>query len=318
MKLPAQPYNRDNRMRDLIADNSLLLKVISRFGILLGFGNHTVAEVCGKSNIDTGTFLCVANFISGKEHDASTVSLPALMDYLKRAHNYFLNFILPVIRRKLIGVIDCSGIDEVGFLVLRFYDEYVQEVRSHMEYENARVFGYVEGLLAGRASDDFSIDIYAGRHDAIATKLADLKDIIIRYYPGVNGNDMLNSALFDIINVEQDLVSHCEVEDKIFIPAVARLEEQVELHAVPPEKGDTYDKPEKLAILSEREKEIISLIARGLATKEIADTLCISVHTVTTHRRNISSKLGIHSASGLTIFAIINHLVDLDEIKLNS
>lgn len=305
-------------MRDLIADNSLLLMVISRFGIPLGFGNHTVAEVCGRSEIDTGTFLCIANFISGKEYDTSALDLPTLMTYLKRAHNYFLDFILPSIRRKLISVIDCSGTDEVGFLVLRFFDEYVQEVRSHMEYENARVFGYVEELLAGHVSDGFSIDIYADRHDAIATKLADLKDVIIRYYPGVGGNDTLNAALFDIINVEQDLVSHCAVEDKIFIPAVTKLEEQVELHAVARTGEASDSKIDKLAALSEREKEIISLIARGLATKEIADALCISVHTVTTHRRNISSKLGIHSASGLTIFAIINHLVNLDEIRLDS
>ena len=48
---------------------------------------------------------------------------------------------------------------------------------------------------------------------------------------------------------------------------------------------------------------------------EIAEALCISVHTVTTHRRNIASKLGIHSTAGLTIFAIINKLVDLHEVN---
>ena len=48
--------------------------------------------------------------------------------------------------------------------------------------------------------------------------------------------------------------------------------------------------------------------------KEIADELCISVHTVATHRRNISAKLEIHTAAGLTIFAIIHHLVDVNEV----
>ena len=52
-----------------------------------------------------------------------------------------------------------------------------------------------------------------------------------------------------------------------------------------------------------------------MANKEIADRLCLSIHTVTTHRRNLSAKLGIHSPAGLTIFAILHHLVDLKDVN---
>lgn len=315
---PVLPYNSAMRMRDLIADNSLLLKVISRFGIALGFGNKTVSQVCDAKGIDTPTLLCVANFISGRPADIDTVSLTELMGYLQRAHSYFLDFMLPDIRRRLISVIGCSSPDEVGFLVLRFYDEYVQEVRAHMEYENARVFGYVRQLLAGYRSAEFSIEVYASHHDAIATRLADLKDVIIRYYPGTTGNDTLMSALYDIIDVERDLVSHCEVEDKIFVPAVERLEVQC-LQSRVSEDNDCCDPGtdgDKLSVLSERERDIIRLIATGLSNKEVADALCISVHTETTHRRNISAKLDIHSTAGLTLFAVIHHIVNLDDVSI--
>lgn len=67
--------------------------------------------------------------------------------------------------------------------------------------------------------------------------------------------------------------------------------------------------------LSQREKEIISAIARGKSNKEIADYLFISIHTVTTHRRNIASKLKIHNPAGLTIYAIANRLIDVSEIQ---
>lgn len=69
--------------------------------------------------------------------------------------------------------------------------------------------------------------------------------------------------------------------------------------------------------LSQREKEIIGCVVKGMTNKEIADQLFISVHTVITHRRNITRKLQIHSAAGLTIYAIVNKLVDLSDVKMN-
>ena len=68
--------------------------------------------------------------------------------------------------------------------------------------------------------------------------------------------------------------------------------------------------------LSEREQDTIRCLARGNANKEIADELCISVHTVATHRRNISTKLDIHSPAGLVIFDILHHLVDIKDVAL--
>ena len=76
-------------------------------------------------------------------------------------------------------------------------------------------------------------------------------------------------------------------------------------------KQDDSDKQE----LSQREKEIVSCIVKGLTNKQIAEVLHLSVHTVMTHRRNISGKLQIHSSAGLAIYAIVNQLVSLDEIK---
>jgi DNA-binding NarL/FixJ family response regulator len=67
--------------------------------------------------------------------------------------------------------------------------------------------------------------------------------------------------------------------------------------------------------LSVREKEVMVCVIKGMTNKQIADTLCISAHTVITHRRNLSAKLQIHSTAGLTIYAIVNKLVALDDVK---
>lgn len=306
-------------MRDIIGENSLLLMTLSRFGLSLGFGNATIASVCDKHNVDTNTFLAVANFCSGKPYDDFEVNVSSLMDYLKGAHNYFLDFSIPEIRRKLISVIDCSGADEIGLVVLRFFDDYAREVRTHMEYENNTVFTYVNALIDGHAAGDFCIDIFAAHHKSIASKLEALKDILIRFVPGANG-DLLNSVLFDIINCEDDLHLHCALEDKLFVPAVAALEEQViaKMGEQEDESNNTNspdDNDKRLESISPREREIIAQIAMGKSNKEIADALFLSVHTVTTHRRNISAKLNLHSPAAIAIFAVINHLVDLDDIK---
>lgn len=192
-------YKCSDKLRDLISENSSILMVMSRFGIALGFGEKTVGEICKEQGVDCETFVAVSNFCSSRRVDQQSISLPSLIDYLKRAHTYFLDYNLPTIRRRIIEAIDCSGNDEVALLILQFYDNYVSEVRKHMAYEDKRVFAYVGGLLQGKYDKDYSIRTFSDKHNSISVKLKELKGIIIRYYPGKN-NDALNSVLFDIIN----------------------------------------------------------------------------------------------------------------------
>ena len=79
-------------------------------------------------------------------------------------------------------------------------------------------------------------------------------------------------------------------------------------------QSETDEKDSESESLSQREREIIILVVKGLTNKEIADKLCLSIHTVITHRKNIARKLQIHSPAGLTIYAIVNKLVELKDI----
>lgn len=67
--------------------------------------------------------------------------------------------------------------------------------------------------------------------------------------------------------------------------------------------------------LSDREKEILVAVAKGLTNKTIAEQYHLSVHTVITHRKNITRKTGIKSVSGLTVYAILNNLIDISEVE---
>lgn len=303
-------------MRDLVSDNSALLLVMGRFGISLGFGDKSVRDVCRTHHVDENTFLEVANFVSDREYHYESVSLSSLIGYLKQAHEYFLDFNLPNIRRKLIESIDYSGSNDIAILIVKFYDEYVTEVRRHMEYENEVVFTYVEQLSQGLLNRNYTISEFTGKHTPIGDKLKELKDIVIRYYPERN-NYLLNAVLLDIILCEQDLTSHCMIEDQLFVPAVRHIEQQIrqsgQVAYIDESENETPDK-DKLEVLSDREKDIVVCVAKGMNNKEIADYLFLSVHTVTTHRRNISNKLQIHTTAGLIIYAIANKLVNIEDI----
>ena len=310
-------YKETDHMCDVICDKPSLLQMLSRFGIPLGVGDQTVRQVCEAHNVDTPTFLSVANFIRrgarGAADSIDQVSVKCLTNYLKKAHSYFLDFQLPNIRRKLLEALDCSQTGEVSYLILKFYDDYMSEVRKHMQHEYRKVFGYVEQLLQGRRTNDYSISQFARGHNSIDVKLQELKNIIIKYYAPTEQAELLNNVLYDIFTCEADLRIHCQVEDDIFVPAVKILEEQVGTQEDVAASADEEKRTEDA--LSDREREIVHCVVCGMSNKLIAEKLFISLNTVLTHRKNIARKLNIHSVAGLTIYAIVNKIVNIDELQ---
>ena len=223
-------YRETDKMSDLICENYPMVLVMSRFGIALGFGEKNIGEVCRQNGVDACTFLTVVNFLT---QDVSApvmnvdkcLSIEALITYLHNAHDYFLNFRLPHLRRKLLESIgECP--QDVAFVIQRFFDEYAEEVNKHMSYEEKVVFPYVRDLLKGIKDPKYNISIIRKRHDQIEMKIVELKNILIKYYPGP-GSNLLNSVLFDIFATEQDLASHNHVEDYLFMPAILALEKTI-------------------------------------------------------------------------------------------
>ena len=258
-------YTLTDRMSDLVRDDCRLLQVMTRFGISLGFGDKSVQEVCTLHGVDAITFLAVANFMQEEDElvhsDVQSISIPTMMDYLKRAHSYYLDFCLPTIREKLIKAIDDPANHQVALLIQKFFDEYVSEVREHMEFENLHEFQYVYSLMQGdvekaeritheacpmkalvhkdehgshisvyHAGEHSNILLFTRRHalqhKQIDRKLSELKNIIIKYYPASQNNHLLNAVLFDIFTCEEDLALHCRIEDCLFVPTVRLLEKK--------------------------------------------------------------------------------------------
>jgi regulator of cell morphogenesis and NO signaling len=110
----------------------------------------------------------------------------------------------------------------------------------------------------------------------------------------------------DLWHTQQDFEDHCAIEDDILRPALTKNYNR---------KSTIDNRKNETEELSEREKDVLVQVVRGLSNKEIADVLCISTHTVISHRKNIARKLNIHSTAGLTIYAIVNKLVDINTLE---
>ena len=314
-------YEADDKMISLIRDNYDLLQSLGSFGINLGFGDKTVKETCEDNDVDTYTFLAVVNYtINGYgEFEADEqISVPTLLHYLEASHAYFLDFQLPFIRRELAESLNED--DSLARLIMRFYDEYAHEIRRHMQYEQKTLFPYVNTLLEGQPASDYNVETFSKHHSSADKKLRELKLLIIKYLPqdGLH-NNQLTATLHDIYENEVWLRQHAQVEDHIFVPAIRRMEQAVKQNDVTKNITDMVFKSsisQNPEALSDREKDVIISLVQGMSNKEIADHLCISTNTVITHRRNIARKLQIHSPAGLTIYAIVNGLVDISSVKI--
>ncbi len=309
-------YTPTQSLRGILASHPDLLTTLSRFGIPLGFGDKSVENVCREADVDCTTFLAVISILTGHLPNAAAeeISLPTLLGYLRNSHRYFLNFALPRVRRDLIEAISGEGSGELSMMILKFYDDFVVEVDRHMTEEEREIFVPVGTMIEGRAVPGFSIESFSTGHRPMDSKLRELKEIFVCHYHGDTPSraDLLNSVLLDIINCGNEIAAHARVEDMLLVPAVRGIEDNLEPgHAgasAAAVEGDTQT-------LTPREKEIVAAIAHGLGNKQIADRLCVSVHTVTTHRRNICAKLDIHSPAGLTIYALIHGIISIDEIR---
>lgn len=278
-----------------------VLQLLNRFALPLGVGDKTIEMVCRDNGVDCATLLAVVNFAIQKTYSGTVpIDIPTLQRYLRNAHTYFLDFQLPRIRQELLEAINLAGGDtQVPLLIIRFFDEYVQEIHAHIRHEN-----------------ECSFECHETDDEHITQKALELKNLIIKYYPQSTADStksqeqtrMLYAALHDIYHFERELALHCAIEDEIMIPA---LEQQRKDEA---RKGGQADDEEKEE-LSAREKEVLAQLAKGLSNKEVADVLCLSTHTVMSHRKNIARKLNIHSTAGLTIYAIVNGIVRLENLE---
>lgn len=312
-------YEQNDKMAELISSNSDLLQMMGCFGITLGFGDETVDEVCTKQHVDTMTFLTIVNFVINGYYSIDHlkhISFDTLLTYLRTSHEYYTEYQLPQIREKLRVSVDSDH--QVGRLIIKIFEEYARAVKRHLKYEETEVFPYVEELGRGVKRSNFYFDTYPQGQSNTNKKLKELRNIIVKYLPADGQhNFQLAGTLHDLANMEKWLTQHGKIEDKILMPAIKLKEEEIDRMQVSDNIHTMLTQTDNdISSLSQRECEVIKYLVQGMTNQEVAKAMELSVNTVISHRRNVARKLQIHTVAGLTVFAVVNGLIDIEELKL--
>ena len=310
-------FTSDMKVADLVESNYHLLGVLSRLGIDINFGEKTVGEVCGACGLDPDTVILLCEVYTDPDFQPTMDMLRRshvgdILRYLHYSHDYYLNRALVVMEEAVSRLLEpCSPPQKK--VVWEFFRGYKVELEDHFGFEEGEVIPYVQDLIIGRERSHFSIDRFEEHHSNIDEKLSDFKNLVMKSLPPVCDAQLRVDLLLHLFVLQDDLRCHTYIEDNILVPMV-RLLENPQRYRERPHTVAEEPVPERQE-LSGREKEILVSVAQGLLNKEIADKHNISINTVITHRKNITRKTGIKTVPGLTVYAILHNLIDINSIE---
>ena len=177
-------------------------------------------------------------------------------------------------------------------IIHKYYDIDIQTLKSSGDFDVQRSSGEVRMIIA---SNELTDEVY-GLLQRFKTKRQ------IPVIAVIDGSEEINNKLtfdhsFNIKTSEQNIQEICSKYLNI---------------------GSVETNNKEGILLSVREKDVLKLVASGLSNKQMTQKLFISVHTVISHRKHITEKTGIKSVSGLTIYAILNKLIDTEAYNIES
>lgn len=222
------------KVAELVSENPNILLLLEHLSIGPAFQEKSLEQISIERRINPYLLISFAGlFLGSNVTDIDNIGIsdiPAILDYLKTSHTYYLDEKLPAVRQLLKKMTELNDHPEMG-LADKFFHEYEQEVSNHLNYENNTVFPYIDHLynvLNGKAEKDdlpdFSVSVYGEHHDDIEIKLGDLTNLLIKYLPVANDLQVRRNLIINLFELGDDLRIHTRIEDYILIPIAEKLE----------------------------------------------------------------------------------------------
>ncbi len=293
-------------LRELALAAPNAIPLLMRFGLMPGYGQTTVGEALAAHNIDTTLFLSVVHAFFGTSDSASRLGQEKTspdrrqtVRFLEATDRYHA-MQLKNIGRHLGPLMSMSAGGKTSLSALsEFFGKTMSEFETRFRVDRERLFpAILAGVSGGETGEKEGVSSIVGEvseHDRVLEEqVADLLSFfVVHLEPGADPN-LLTAVITAISLLHSDLTQTNRVRQRLLVPS---------------EEDDATQEESARSPLTTREKEVLSLLASGLSNKEVADRLCISLHTAITHRRNLTAKLGIRSLAGLSLYALMNGLI---------
>ena len=282
----------------ILAQHHILIPIVNRFGIRLGVGNKTIENICDEQDLNIDFILTIMNVYLDENYtpknNLTQLDLETIANYFNETIKDYLQSLVPNIEKHLHAFIALSDPNNKELRILqKVFVQFKEELTQHLEKGLKHTGAYPHELLL------------------------DIKSILIKHVSGNFNQNLCYAVIFSIGSLESDLIIHNRLRNSILKPKLKQLNSSdigLLQHTI---SNENIHVTPKKNLLTRRETEILKLIVRGNINKHIADKLNISLNTVLTHRKNILSKTGIKTTSGLTLYSISNGLLSPDEIKIN-
>jgi regulator of cell morphogenesis and NO signaling len=225
--------NADLKMADLIMENPALLLMMEHFELDFIVHDKTVSQVCSENNISELVFVAFGNLYNGfapsQKENYSKDDISVIIRFLTNSHSYYKKDKYPEIKHYINQLFIQNDAPEIK-LVEKFFNEYFEEVSEHLEYEENVAFPFFCELLNrtnNQSTNTFSVREYSEHHSDIETKLADLKNLLLKHIALKNDRTVRRKLLFSLFELEFDLNIHSMIEELILIPFIDQIEKAV-------------------------------------------------------------------------------------------
>jgi DNA-binding CsgD family transcriptional regulator len=283
----------------LIAEYHFLAPVINRFGIKLGLEDKTVSVACTQYGLNEDFFLAILNTYLNEdffpEKKLRSFDICLITGYLQKTDAHYINVSLPNLEKHLNAFV---AISDAGNKQLRLLNKLFAEFRTEFQAKLSNSDKYLE-------EEDISHSI-----------LLDMKNLLIKHISGNFNDNLCYAVLFAVDSLQEDLAKHNRIRSKILKPIIKELIESGIDDWQSLLSSEKQPKSDACQPISQRELEVLKLVALGLLNKEIAGKLNISLNTVLSHRKNITSKLGIKTVSGLAFYCLSHGYLPPDAIEV--
>lgn len=226
-------FKSSDKLFSLIDSNYNLLPIINRFGILPGFKDKTVEEVCNEKNINKEFFLALINTYNNPdyfpENELKGFSPLLIVNYLKRTHEYYITYFLPKIEMLLQKLVSSSSDGSNDFkMIFSFYEKYKKELLLHIKDEEENVFPHVISFIQNHQNNHIKNApiSFEQEHSNVEMKLSDLKNLLIKYLEPVYDNNDFNEFVSTLYRFEKDIIDHARIEDHILVSQIEELKKQ--------------------------------------------------------------------------------------------